>query len=117
MGNNITDNRSYREQISHAILPDESSSTSAVESACDYVLQYIFKIPHIAGSVNTAADYVSKLELKVTEKIHFKIREGFQTTPIEVTTSSPGFVDEEQFFFIQADSANKSEQQTPEQKS
>ena len=53
-------------------------------NACDYVLQFNFKIAHIAGSVNTAADFLSRLELKVTEKIHLKIREDVQTTPIEV---------------------------------
>ena len=50
--------------------------------ACDYVLQYKFKIAHIAGSVNTAADFLSRLELKITERIRRKIREDIQTTPI-----------------------------------
>ena len=43
-------------------------------NACDYMLQFNFKIAHIAGSVNTAADFLSRLELKVTEKILLKIR-------------------------------------------
>ena len=42
--------------------------------ACDYVLQFNFKIAHIAGSVKTAADFFSRLEVKVTEKIHLKIQ-------------------------------------------
>ena len=41
----------------------------ALWNACDYVLQFNFKIARIAGSVNTAADFLSGLELKVTEKI------------------------------------------------
>ena len=57
-------------------------------NACVYLLQFNFKTAHIAGSVNTAADFLSRLELKVTEKIHLKIREDVQTTPIEVSTSS-----------------------------
>ena len=73
-------------------------------NACDYVLLFNFKIAHIAGSVNTAADFLSRLELKVTEKIHLKIREDVQTTPIEVSTSSSDVADEEQFFFTQTDS-------------
>ena len=36
-------------------------------NACDYVLQFNFKIAPIAGSVNTAANFFSRLELKVTE--------------------------------------------------
>ena len=58
----------------------------ALWNSCDFVLQFNFKIAHIAGSVNTAADFLSRLELKVTEKILLKIREDIQTTPIEVTT-------------------------------
>ena len=69
-------------------------------NACDYVLQFNIKIAHIAGSVNTVVDFLSRLELKVTEKIHLKIREDVQTTPIEVSTSSSDVADEEQFFFI-----------------
>ena len=69
-------------------------------NACDFVLQFHFKIAYIAGSVNTAADFLSQLELKFTEKIRLKIREDVQTTPIEVTTSSD-VADEERFFFAQ----------------
>ena len=88
----------------------------ALWNACDYVLQFNFKIAHIAGSVNTAADFLSKLELKVTEKIRLKIREDIQTTPIEVTTSSSDVAEEEKFFFTQADNNDESEEQTFERK-
>ena len=53
----------------------------ALRNACDFVLQFNFKIAHLAGSVNTAADFLSRLELKVTEKIRLKMRENIQTTP------------------------------------
>ena len=80
-------------------------------TACDYVLQFNFKIAHIAGSVNTAADFLSRLELKVTERIRLKIREDVQTTPIEVTTISSDVADEEQFFFKQTDGEDETEEQ------
>ena len=80
------------------------------------MLQFNFKIAHIAGSVNTAADFLSRLELKVTEKIRLKVREDIQTTPIEVTTSSSDVADEEQVFFTHADDGQESEEQTLEQK-
>ena len=73
------------------------------------MLQFNFKKAHIAGSVNTAADFRSRSELKVTEKILLKIREDVQTTPIEVTTSTPDVADEEQFFCTQADGQNETE--------
>ena len=85
-------------------------------NACDYVLQFNFQIAHIAGSVNTAADFLSRLELKVTEKIHLKIQEDVQTTPIEVSTSSSDVADEEQFFFTQPESQDEIEEQILQRK-
>ena len=79
-------------------------------------MQFNFKLAHIAGSVNTAADFLSKHDFKVTERKRLKIREDIQTTPIEVTTSSSDVADEEQFFFTQADDNDESEEQTLERK-
>ena len=78
----LTDNKSFTRFFQTKEIP------SALWNACDYVLQFTFKIAHIAGSVNTAVDFLSSLELKVTENIRLKIREDIQTTPIQVTTSS-----------------------------
>ena len=80
------------------------------------MLQFNFKIAQIAGSVNTAADFLSRLELKVTEKIHLKIREDVQTTPIEVSTSSSDVADKKQFFFTQPDSQAETEKQILQRK-
>ena len=80
------------------------------------MLQFNFKIAHIAGSINIAADFLSRLELKVTEKNHLKIREDVETTPIEVSTSSSDVADEEQFFFTQTDSQKETEEQILQRK-
>ena len=80
------------------------------------MLQFNFKIAHIAGLVNAAADFFSPLELKVTEKIHLKIREDVPTTPIEFTTSSSDVADEEQIFFTQTDGQDETEEQILERK-
>ena len=40
----------------------------ALWNACDYVLHFNFKVAHIAGSVNTAADFLSRFEPKVPAK-------------------------------------------------
>ena len=66
-------------------------------NACDYVLQFNFKTTHLAGPVNSAVDFLSRLEVKVTEKRSLKWREDIQTTPIDVTTTSSDVADEEQF--------------------
>ena len=76
-------------------------------------MHFNFKIANFAGSVNTAADFLSRLELKVTEKIRLKIREDIQAMPIEVTTSSS---DVEQFVFTHADNSKDSEEGTLQRK-
>ena len=80
------------------------------------MLHFNSKIAQTAGSVNTAADFLSSSELKVTEKIHLKIREVVQTTPIEVSTSSSDVADEEEFFFTQSDGQDETEEQILQQK-
>ena len=106
----LTDNKSVTRFFQTKAIPP------ALWNACDYVLQFNFKTAHIAGSVNTAVDFLSRLELEVTEKIRLKIREDIHTKPIEVTTSSSDVADEEEFFFTQADHINESEEQTLERK-
>ena len=106
----LTDNKSVARFFQTKAIPPSSWN------ACDYVQQFNFEIAHIAGSVNTAADFLSRLELKVTERIHLKIRENVQTTPIEVTTSSSHVADEEQFFFTHTDDQDETEEQILQRK-
>ena len=101
----LTDNKSVTRFFQTKAFPP------SLCNACDYVLQFNFKLAHITGSVSTAADCLSRLELKVTEKIHLKIREDVQTTPIQVSTSSSDVVDEEKFLLTQADSQDETEEQ------
>ena len=115
MGSNKANNRLDKQQVRHPIFPNKVVPP-ALWNACDYVLQFNFKKAHIAGSVNTAADFLSRLELKVTEKIRLKIREDIHTTHIEVTTSSSDVADDEQIFFTRADEGKESEKQTLERK-
>ena len=106
----LTDNKSVTRFFQTKAIPPP------LWNACDYVLQFNFKVAHFAGSVNAAADFLSRLELKVTERIRLKIREDVQTTPIEVTTSSSDVADEEQFFFTQPDDQDETEEQILQRK-
>ena len=90
----LTDNKSVRWLFQTKALPP------ALWNACEYLLNFNFKIAHIAGSTNTATDFLSRSEFKVTEKIRLKNRGNIQTSPIEVTTSSSVVADDEQFFFV-----------------
>ena len=71
---------------------------------------------HIAGSVNTAPEFVFRLEVQVTKKFRLRIREVIKTTPIELTTNFSGVAYEEQFFFTEADGEDETDEQIPQQK-
>ena len=72
----------------------------ALWNACDYVLQFKFRIMHVAGSQNTAADFLSRLELTPKEKVQLKLRDDILTSPIEVNLQSSDVADEELLFFL-----------------
>ena len=80
-------------------------------NACDVVLQFIFTTAHFPGKMNTAADFLSRLEMDPKEKIILKIREDIQTKPIEGNIESTGIAQEEPVFFDTTD-----QQETTEKK-
>ena len=68
----LTDNKSVTRFFQATAIPP------AQQNPCEYVLQIIFKIAHIAGSVNTAADFLFRLLLRVMEKLCLKSLEDIQ---------------------------------------
>ena len=111
-----TDNFFSSQLVSHTLLSGKRYSTvlPSLSIACVYFWQLKFKVAHIAVSVKTAVDVFSRVELKVTEKVHLVIWEDIQTTPIEVTTSSSDVADEAQFLLTQTDGEDEPEEQTLE---
>ena len=93
----LTDNKSVTRFFQTKIIPP------ALWNACDYVLQFNFIIAHIPGKNNTAADYLSRMEMDPKEKLVLKIREDVETRPIEVNVQSAGVSEEEQIFFTEDD--------------
>ena len=81
--------------------------TPSVWSACDYVLQFEFKIAQKAGSIDTAAAFLCKQELKVLKKLRLINHEDIQKTPIEAITISVDVSDEEQFIFSHGKNENE----------
>ena len=69
-------------------------------NACDYVLHINFHIMHVAGTQNTAADFLSRIDLNPKERVELKIREDITVRPIQVNLQSTDVADEEQFFFL-----------------
>ena len=100
----LTDNRSVTRSSQTKTTPP------ALWNACDYVLQFKFRIMHVAGSQNTAADFISRLELTPKEKVQLKLRDDILTSPIEVNLQSSDVADKEQLFFL-PDEEDESEQE------
>ena len=64
----LTDHKSVTRFFQTKAIPP------ALWNACEYVLQFNFKIARNAGPINAAADFLSRLELKVAEQIRLKIQ-------------------------------------------
>ena len=93
----LTDNKSVTRFFQTKIIPP------TLWNACDYVVQFSFTIAHIPGKNNTAADYLSRLELCPKEKLVLRIREDIPTTPIELNVKSAGVTEEDQIFYTDDD--------------
>ena len=85
-------------------------------NACDFVLQFNFTIAHIPGKMNTAADFLSRLEMDPNEKVILKIREDIPTKPIEVNIESTGIAQEEPVFFDHTDQQETTEKELSKRK-
>ena len=80
-------------------------------NACDFLLQFNFTIAHIPGKMNTAADFLTRLEMDTNEKTILKIREDIPTKAIEVNIESTGIAQEEQVFFDPPDPQETTEKE------
>ena len=104
----LTDNKSVTRFFQTKIIPP------TLWNACDYVIQFNFTIAHIPGKNNTAADYLSRLEICPEEKLILRIREDISTTPIELNVQSAGVIEEDQIFYTDED--EETEEQIWQQK-
>ena len=78
-------------------------------NACDFVLQFHFKNTHVLGRMNTAADFLSHLDISPKEKVLLQIREDIQTTPIQVNIQSSDKHEKDQFYFLPEDDSETEE--------
>ena len=99
----FTDNRSVTRFFQTKMIPP------ALWNACDYVLQYNFVIAHVAGSLNTAADFLSRTEVNPKEKLEMTIRNDIYTKAIEVNIQSSGIVEEEQIYILPDDEIDENQ--------
>ena len=100
----LTDNKSVTRIFQTKIIPP------ALWNACEFVLQFHFTIAHVPGKMNTAADFLSRLDIQPKDKVHLTIRDDIRTTPIQVNIQSSDVAEEEQFFFMPDDDTETEEQ-------
>ena len=99
----FTDNRSVTIFFQTKMIPP------ALCNACEYVLQYNFVIAHVAGTMNTAADFVSRTEVDPTEKLEMTIHNDIHTKAIEVKIQSSGIVEEEEIYVLPDDKIDENQ--------
>ena len=68
---------------------------------------------HVAGTQNTAADFLSRIELTPKERVELKIREDITIRPIQVNLQSTDVADEEQLFFLPDETIETEEEILP----
>ena len=66
-------------------------------------------IAHVAGTMNTAADFLSRTEVYPTEKLEMTIRNDIHTKAIEVNIQSTGIVEEEQIYVLPDDEIDENQ--------
>ena len=65
---------------------------------------------HVAGTQNTAADFLSRIDLNPKERVELKIREDITIRPIQVNLQSTDVADEEQLFFLPDETSETEEE-------
>ena len=73
------------------------------------MLQYNFVIAHVAGSINTAADILSRTEVNPIEKLEMTIRNDIHTNAIKVNIQSSGIVEEERIYILPDDEVDENQ--------
>ena len=99
----LTENKSVTRFFQTKIIPP------SLWNAGDFVLQFHFKIAHVPGRMNTAADFLSRLDISPKEKVLLQIREDIQTTRIQVNIQSSDIHEEAQFYFLPEDDSETEE--------
>ena len=93
----MTDSKSVTRSFQTKMIPPP------LWNACDFVFQFNFTLALIPGTMNTAADFLFRLQMDPNEKINLKIREDIPTQPIKVDIDSTGIAQEEPIFFDTTD--------------
>ena len=76
---------------------------------CDFVLHFNVHIMHVAGTQNSAADLLPRIDLNPKARVELKTREDITIRPIQVNLQPTDVTDEERFFFLQEETKETEE--------
>ena len=65
---------------------------------------------HVAGTQNTATDFLSRKQLNPKGKVEVKLRNDITVGPIQVTLQSTDVADEKQQIFLQGETVETDEE-------
>ena len=65
---------------------------------------------HVAVTQNTAADFLSRIELNPKERVELKVRDDITIRPIQINLQSTDVADEEQLFFLPGETIETEEE-------
>ena len=86
VGKHFSIHRFHRHSISNTLFPSQTYPSSSLERMRLRTTIYIFVNAHVAWSMNTAADFLSRTEVNPIEQLEMTIRNDIQTKAIEVNT-------------------------------
>ena len=69
---------------------------------------------HVAGTQNTATDFLSRIDLNPKERIELKLRDDITIRPIQINLQSTDVADEEQLFFLPEETIQTKEEILPQ---
>ena len=90
----LTDNKSVTRSFQAKIIP------LVLWYANDHGIQFNFVFAHIPVKNNTAADFLSRMEMDPKKKLVLTIRADVEMRPIEVVVQSAGLSEENNFFLL-----------------
>ena len=90
----LTDNKSVTQFFHTKIIHP------ALWNACDFVLQFNSTIAHVPGRMNTAKDFLFRLELNPKEMVRNLIRDDIRISPVQFPIQSTNVAEEERFYFF-----------------
>ena len=69
---------------------------------CDQTLQFNFILAHVPGVENSAADYLSRLEIRPEERVHLKLTDSIPVhhIEIEIASKTPKQEEDEPDYFL-----------------